>query len=50
MLDRTAFMETLRAVAEVCRTSAEPLPKEEILKYFEDMELTEEQTLSLIHI
>ena len=44
MLDRTAFMETLRAVAEVCRTSAEPLPKEEILKYFEDMELTEEQT------
>lgn len=44
MLDRTAFMETLRAVAEICRTSAAPLPKEEVLKYFEDMELTEEQT------
>lgn len=44
MLDRTAFMETLRAVAEICRTSAKPLSKEEILKYFEDMELTEEHT------
>lgn len=44
MLDRTAFMETLRAVAEICKTSATPLPKEEVLKYFEDMELTEEQT------
>ena len=43
MLDRNAFMETLRAVAEVCRTSAEPLSKEEILKYFDEMELTEEQ-------
>ena len=43
MLDRNTFMETLRAVAEVCRTSAEPLSKEEILKYFEEMELTEEQ-------
>ena len=44
MLDRNAFMETLRSVAEIRRTSAEPLSKEEILKYFEDMELTEEQT------
>ena len=43
MLDRNAFMETLRAVAEVCRTSAEPISKEEILKYFDEMELTEEQ-------
>lgn len=43
MLDRNAFMETLRAVAEVCRTSAEPLSKEEILTYFNEMELTEEQ-------
>ena len=42
MLDRNAFMETLRAVAEVCRTSTEPLSKEEILNYFEGMELTEE--------
>ena len=44
MLDRNAFMETLRSVAEIRRTSTEPLSKEEILKYFEEMELTEEQT------
>ena len=42
MLDRNTFMETLRAVAEVCRTSTAPLSKEEILNYFEGMELTEE--------
>ena len=39
MLDRNTFMETLRAVAEVCRTSTDPLSKEEILNYFEGMEL-----------
>lgn len=44
MLDRNAFTETLRAVAELRKTSADPLGKEEILKYFDDMELTEEQT------
>lgn len=44
MLDRNTFMETLRSVAEIRRTSTEPLSKEEILKYFEGMELTEEQT------
>jgi RNA polymerase primary sigma factor len=44
MLDRNSFMETLRSVAEIRRTSTEPLSKEEVLKYFEDMELTEEQT------
>lgn len=44
MLEQSAFLETLRAVAELRRTSAEPLPKEELLKYFDDMELTEEQT------
>lgn len=43
MLDRNSFMETLRAVAELCRTSTEPLSKEEILKHFDDIELTEEQ-------
>ena len=42
MLDRNTFMETLRAVAEVCRTSTDSLSKEEILNYFEGMELTEE--------
>lgn len=44
MLDRNAFMETLRSVAEIRKASTEPLSKEEILKYFDDMELTEEQT------
>lgn len=44
MLDRNTFMETLRAVAEICRTSVPPLSKEEILKYFEGMDLTEEHT------
>lgn len=42
MLDRAVFMETLRSVAEIRRTSAETMSKEEILKYFEGMELTEE--------
>ncbi len=42
MLDRNAFMETLRSVAEIQRTSTEPLSKEDILKYFDGMELTEE--------
>lgn len=44
MLDRNTFMETLRGVAEICRTSVPPLSKEEVLKYFEGMELTEEHT------
>ena len=39
MLDRNAFMETLRAVAEVTRTTPGGLSKGEILKYFEGMEL-----------
>ena len=43
MLDRNTFMETLRAVAEVCRTSTDPLSKNEILNYFEGLELSEEQ-------
>ncbi len=43
MLDRNTFMETLRSVAELTRTSTEPISKEEILKYFDGMTLTEEQ-------
>ncbi|MGN0335168.1 MAG: hypothetical protein ACI4DV_05835 [Lachnospiraceae bacterium] len=43
MLDRNHFTETLRSVAEIRRTSAEPLSREEILGFFEGMELTEEQ-------
>ena len=48
MLDRNAFMETLRSVAELGRTSTEPLSKEEILKYFEGMELTEEHVEMIV--
>ena len=36
-------METLRAVAEIVRTTAEPMSKEEINSYFLEMELSEEQ-------
>lgn len=43
MLKQNDFLETLRSVAELRRTSAEPLPKEELLKYFEGMEFSEEQ-------
>ena len=43
MTDQNTFMETVRNVADIVRTSAEPMPEEEILAYFEDMELTDEQ-------
>ncbi len=43
MIDQTAFMETLHAVSEIIRTSAEPLSRQEIMGYFADMELSEEQ-------
>ena len=42
MLDRNIFMETLRDVSEIIRTSAQPMTKEEILSYFKDMELSKE--------
>ena len=43
MVDRNSFTETLRAVSEIIRTSPEPLSKDEILSYFKDMELGQEQ-------
>lgn len=43
MLKQSDFLETLRSVAELRRTSAEPLSKEELLKYFKGMELNAEQ-------
>ncbi|MBR1866927.1 MAG: hypothetical protein IJ801_10570 [Lachnospiraceae bacterium] len=39
MVDQNTFMETVRAVAEIIRTAESPLSEEEILGYFEDMEL-----------
>ncbi len=43
MLDQSTFTETVREVSEIIRTSSEPLTKEQILAYFSDMELNEEQ-------
>lgn len=43
MLDQSTFTETVREVSEIIRTSPEPLTKEQILAYFADMELNEEQ-------
>lgn len=43
MLDQSIFTETVREVSEIIRTSPEPLTKEQILAYFTDMELNEEQ-------
>ena len=36
-------METLREVKEIVRTAPSPLTQEEMLAYFKDMELTDEQ-------
>ena len=43
MLDQNLFTETIREVAEIIQTSQEGLSDEEILKYFESMELNENQ-------
>lgn len=43
MIDQRAFMETLRSVQEIAKASQEPLTKEEITSYFQDMELSSEQ-------
>ena len=41
MLDQSVFTETIHEVAEIIRTSATPLSKEEILSYFKEMEASE---------
>ncbi len=43
MLDQNTFTETIRAVQEIIRTSAEPMTREEILSYFKDMDLNAQQ-------
>ena len=43
MLDQNTFTETLREVAEIIRTSATPMTREEVLSYFSEMELTDSQ-------
>ena len=43
MVDKITFLETLRSVQEIVKASTKPVPKEEILSYFEGMELSMEQ-------
>ncbi len=43
MVDKVTFMETLRSVQEIAKTSAAPMSREEIQSYFQGMELSEEQ-------
>ena len=43
MSDRNTFMETLREVEQIVRTSPGQLTREEILGYFKDSGLNEEQ-------
>lgn len=43
MIDQNTFMETLHAVQDILRTSAEPMSRDEILSYFKDMDLDRQQ-------
>ena len=43
MTDRVTFMETLHSVQEIIRTSGEPMERQEVIAYFKDMELSQEQ-------
>jgi RNA polymerase primary sigma factor len=43
MLDQNTFTETIREVSEIIRTTETPLSREEILQYFDKMELNENQ-------
>ena len=43
MVDQNTFTETIRAVQDIIRTSAQPMTREEILSYFKDMDLNQQQ-------
>ena len=43
MLDKQTFMENLHDVMEIAKISDHPLSREEIMVYFEGMELSKEQ-------
>ena len=49
MLNQNVFMETLREVKEIVRTAATPLTKEEMLGYFSEMDLNEDQKNMVIN-
>ncbi len=48
MKDRNLFMETLREVKEIVRTSERPLTRDEIMVYFKDIMLSDEQEKMII--
>ena len=48
MTDQNTFMEVLREVAEIIRTAEAPMPEEEIMAYFSDMELTDKQRVLVL--
>lgn len=43
MIDKNLFLETLHEVAEIAATSSEKIKPEEVHRYFEGMELSEER-------
>ena len=43
MTDQNTFMELIKSVAEIIKTSEEPMSEEEILGYFSDMDLDDQQ-------
>ena len=43
MVEQNVFMETVKSVAEIMKVAEVPMTEQEILAYFEDMELTKEQ-------
>lgn len=49
MVDKNGFMEILHEVTEIASVSESKLSEEEILGYFKDLELSEEQKKLVIH-
>lgn len=48
MVDQNTFMETLKSVADIMKVAETPMTKNEILSYFEDMELSKQQQTMIL--
>ena len=48
MTDQNSFMEVLAEVKEIMRTSQVPMSEKEIMSYFDDMELSNEQKMLVL--
>lgn len=48
MTDQNTFMETIKNVAEIIKMSEKPMSEAEMLQYFDDMELNEEQKMLVL--